>query len=120
MKLKKRIKSALAAFLKDELLEHIGYRHNHPSLPIGSSMMIKQIPFETMCMEREIDISRLKSGFHMREMQDDYEYILKETKERFASDIMEHIHVETRNLTNDEFYGRRSIVLTLRVQSKQD
>jgi hypothetical protein len=34
--------------------------------------------------------------------------------------VNNHIHVETRKLTDDEYWGRRSIVLTLRVQSKQD
>jgi len=118
-KIKNRVKRALAGFLREELLEYIGYRHNHSALPIGPSMTIKQLPFETICMEQEIDISGLTSGFHMREIQDGYEDILHRTKQRFANEIMDHIHVETRNLTNEQFYGRRSIVLSLRVQAKQ-
>jgi len=35
MSLKKRIKRCLAAFLKDELLEFVGYERNMGQCPIG-------------------------------------------------------------------------------------
>lgn len=117
MKLKTRIKRALAGLLREELLEYIGYNHNIPYMSLNDRFQVETLPFETFVMESEINLSnQSRIGY------DQAHYIEKQIndcKEKFARKVMEHIHVDTQNLTDHEHYMRRSVKLTLRVQSKQ-
>lgn len=114
MKLKKRIKKALASFLQDELLEHMGYNHKIHAQSLNDRFIIEQVPFETIVMEQEVDINP-GSGF---EHQMRLEQAIDKSKRYFAEEVIKHIHVECQDLLRPEYMMRRSIKLTLKIQSK--
>ena len=112
----KRIKRALAAFLRDELLEYIGYNHNIPYMTLDQRFVMKEVAFDVAIMEKVIKIS---DGLNQRApyfLEDQIEVCKKE----FTRNIMEHIHVDATDLINGEYYNGRSIKLILRVQKKQN
>ena len=112
----KRIKRALAAFLRDELLEHIGYSHNIPYMTLDQRFVMKEVKFDVAIMEKVIQISD-----HMnQQIPHFFEDQLEVCKKEFARNVMDHIHVDTTNLTNEESYMTRSVKLILRVQEKQN
>lgn len=116
-KLKQKIKRALAGFLKDELLDYIGYNHKIPLMSLNDRFVIDQIPFETLVMELEIPI---EADFRNRlNPNDSLEHLIISAKEKFARQVMEHIHVEAQNLTSNDYYMRRSVKFMLRVQKKR-
>ena len=51
MKLKTRIKRALAGFLREELLQYIGYNHKIPYMSLNDRFNVDNLSFETMVME---------------------------------------------------------------------
>ena len=109
----KRIKRALAAFLKDELLEFIGYRHDIPTFLSGSAI-IKNYECDVVKMERVIDINTdFATNFHQREIQDSFELKIEETKKEFARELLKYMHVETKQLVNPSHWDRRSIRLEI-------
>lgn len=114
-KLKKRIKRSLASFLKDELLEFIGYDDRKRIYSPEPSFRVNQVDFETLCCEARLEIN---SGRFMDERVR-YEENLKRIKEDFMDQIMDHIHVESFELTNPQFSYQRVVRMTLRVQKKQ-
>lgn len=107
----KRIKRALAGFLRDELLEYIGYKHNWAS---RHEVMVAQVPFEVLRMERTIPVNFM---YDMPTVS--FEQLLDQAKKEFAREVMENIKVDTRELTSDRFFNQRSITLSLMVQKKQ-
>jgi hypothetical protein len=113
MKLKKRIKSALAAFLREELLEYIGYRHELPYSALNNSFRVENIEFDTMVMEHVINLHG---------MDDEPMYIEREIdrcRRQFANEVLQHIHVDAQDLVSPEFAMRRMVRFTLRVQRKK-
>ena len=114
MKLKTRIKRALAAFLREELLEYIGYNHNIPYMPIGERFYVEHLPFETVVMERILPIDQ-----ELQRMPYGLEELIHKCKEDFARQVVEHIHVDAQQLLNDRDFGRRSVRFVLRVQGKR-
>lgn len=117
MKLKTRIKRALAGFLREELLEYIGYNHNIPYMGIGDRFNVENLPFETMVMEVEIPIEMdNRMGY---EDPTRLEKHIEDCKRMFSDRIMEHIHVEAQDLTSREHFMRRSVRFVLRVQGKK-
>lgn len=117
--LKQKIKRALAGFLRDELLEYIGYNHKIPFMSLNDRFMINELPFETMVMECEVPIYE-KQYRNSWEDEQIFEQQIEEAKKKFCSQMMSHIHVDARNLTSREHYMRRSIKLVLRIQGKQN
>ena len=112
----KRIKRALAAFLRDELLEYIGYNHNIPYMTLDQRFVMKEVAFDVAIMEKIITIS----DHTIHEIPNFFEDQIEECKKEFARNIMDHIHVDTTNLINEENYMNRSVKLILRVQEKKD
>ena len=117
MKLKTRIKRALAGFLRDELLEYIGYNHKIPYMGLGDRFYVQNIPFETIVMEVEIPIEM--GGRMGYEDPARLEKHIEDCKKRFAEQVMEHIHVEAQDLTTREHFKKRSVRFVLRVQRKK-
>ena len=117
MKLKNRIKRALAAFLQDELLEIIGYRHDTPYHRLATMNFGETLPFETVTMEKTIALNTRESVGIPFEFQ--YEEYLQELKEKFAKEVVKHIHVKTFELTDPTYVMKRAIILELRVQTKR-
>jgi len=117
MKLKTRIKRALAGFLREELLEYIGYNHKIPYMSLNDRFNVENLPFETMVMEVEIPIEM--DGRMGYKDPTRLEKHIEECKRRFADQIMEHIHVDAQNLTTREHFMRRSVKFVLRVQGKK-
>lgn len=116
--LKQKIKCALAGLLRDELLEYIGYNHKIPFMSLNDRFMINELPFETMIMEQEIQLSP-NLDLHRNNHFDLLEIEIQSAKERFAREVLNHIHVDAQNLTTHEHYMRRSVRFVLRVQSKK-
>lgn len=112
-KLAKRFKRALASFLKDELMEHIGYNHNIHFRSLNDRFNVENIPFETMIMEVVIPIESNHSQMFTLEER------IEDCKKQFAIQIMDHIHVDAQNLTNNDKFMRRSVRFSLRVQCKK-
>lgn len=117
MKLKTRIKRALAGFLREELLEYIGYNHKIPYMSLNDRFNVENLPFETMVMEVEIPIEM--DGRMGYEDPTRLEKHIEDCKRRFAEQVMEHIHVDAQNLTTREHFMRRSVRFVLRVQGKK-
>lgn len=116
--LKQKFKRALAAFLRDEILEYIGYNHKIPLTSLNDRFTIDNIPFDTMVMEVEVPI--YEGGIYdSRENEMMLERQIEEAKKKFTSQMMDHIHVDAQNLTSREHYMRRSIKLVLRIQGKK-
>ena len=111
MKFKNRIKRALAGFLRDELLEFIGYDRNLYPSHSGPPFMIQTIEFDTIISEKVININRGHMGF-----DDNYEKDLEHCKRELLHQAEKCIHVETYELTSPEFSHARSIRLILRIQ----
>ncbi|NJB83638.1 hypothetical protein [Wenyingzhuangia aestuarii] len=114
-KIKKRIKRALAAFLREELMEYIGYNHRIPYMSLNDRFKVDNLKFETVVMEQDISID-----IDNRELQRDplrLERQIEDCKRQFADEVLKHIHVDTQNLTNRERYMRRSVRFVLRVQA---
>lgn len=112
--IKRKIKRALAAFLKEELLEYIGYNHEIPLTSIPDRFMINEIPFDSVVMEQviPIEIDRMRMEGDARP----FEEHIRRAKERFAKEVMKQIYVDAQNLTTDDNYMRRSVKFILRVQ----
>ncbi len=104
----KRIKRALAGFLKDELLEFIEYDRNLYPIHADTPFMIQDIEFDTIISEKVIDMSYFEEGT--------YEINLDRCKKELLREAEKCIHVETYNLTSPEFSHARSIRLILRIQ----
>lgn len=109
-KLKQKLKRVLAAFLREELLEYIGYNHKIPFMSLKNRFEINNLPFETLIMEVELPI-----GDNPYELEN----AIRKAKEDFANTVMNHIHVDARNLTNDKFYMKRFVTLKLNVQVRE-
>jgi len=118
-KLKQKIKRALAGFLRDELLEYIGYNHKIPFMSLNDRFMVNELPFETMIMEVEVPLFENIGTDLAFESCMRFESAIENAKKKFANQIMDHIHVETNNLTSHEQYMRRSVRFVLRVQGKK-
>jgi hypothetical protein len=116
--LKQKIKRALAGFLRDELLEYIGYNHKIPFMSLNDRFIVNELPFETMVMEVQVPLFDERS-YNPIESQQMFEKQIEDAKRKFASQMMDHIHVDARDLTSREHYMRRSIKLVLRVQGKK-
>lgn len=117
MKLKTRIKRALAGFLREELLDYIGYNHKIPYMTLNDRFNVQNIDFETMVMEVEIPIDLYdRMGY-----EDSIRLVkhIENCKKRFADQVIEHIHVEAQNLTTRKYFMRRSVRFVLRVQMKK-
>jgi len=114
MKLKTRIKRALAAFLREELLEYIGYKHNSP-LHSTSSFVVEDIPFDTLTMEKTINLAGMNDERGQYMLEDE----IQRAKKVFAHQVMDHIHVDARELLHPEYRYQKFITLKLRVQRKQ-
>lgn len=114
MKLKTRIKRALAGFLREELLEYIGYNHKIPYMSLNDRFNVQNIPFDTIVMETEIPLSMDMGSMHQNPMA--LETYIEDCKKQFANKVLEHIHVEAQNLTTHEHFMRRSVRFVLRVQ----
>jgi hypothetical protein len=114
MKIKTRIKRALAAFLREELNEYIGYNHTIPYMSLDNRFKVEHVEFETVVMEHVISINPQRND-------DPYiiETLIKRAKDDFANRVLDHIHVDAQNLTTPEDFMKRSIKFTLRVQSKK-
>lgn len=114
-KIKIKIKRGLAGFLKEELLEFIGYDHTFRFQSLNDRFCIDKVEFETVFLEQRIGL------FDGRGMDDqvEFERHIEKIKESFCREIMDHIHVDVDNLTNPEFAFQRSITLKLRIQKKQ-
>lgn len=114
MKLKKRIKKALAGFLMEELLEWIGYHHNRP-LSSNVPFQIENVPFETVRMEKVIDLTGLNNDYASHLLREQIDH----AKKVFAEKVMDNIVVDTRNLINPEYRNVTSVTLSLTVQKKR-
>lgn len=114
MKLKKRIKKALAGFLMEELLEWIGYRHNQP-LTSTIPFHIENVTVETVRMEKVIDLAGLNNDYASRLLREQIDH----AKKVFAEKVMDHIVVDTRNLINPQYGNAMSVTLSLTVQKKK-
>lgn len=122
MKIKTRIKRALAAFLRDELLDYIQYRHTKPYGPTGGPDVVAAVPFETVTMAAVLKLPNVhpRTDRAMGRVIDFYDE-LSDIKRQFAAEVMDHVHVDARELVSHRHYGPlRSVTLTLRVQRKQD
>jgi len=115
-KLKLRIKRTLAAFLKDELLDYIGYNHKIPQMSLGDRFHVDDLEFETVVMEEIIDIDygRNPNFLHGDPMQ--MEEHIEKCKRRFADKVVNSIHVDAQNLASREHFRQRSVRFILRVQ----
>ena len=114
-KIKTRIKRALAAFLREELLEYIGYNHRIPFMSTRERFNVENLPFETVVMECEIPISPNNEDDRF-----ELERSIQSAKEAFTRRVIEHIHVDAQNLTSSKHFMRRSVRLVLRVQGKRN
>lgn len=117
MKLKTRIKQALAGFLREELLEYIGYNHKIPYMSLNDRFNVENLNFETIVMEAEIPIEM--DGRMGNEDSIRFEKYIEDCKRSFADKVIKHIHVDAQNLTTREHFMRRSVRFVLRVQGKK-
>lgn len=107
--MKKRIKRALASFLKDELLEFIGYEKTIPINSISETYVVEHIEFETIQLQEVVDLNAIQYPM-------EFEDIMERIKESFFEKVVEAIHVDTKELTHGHFSNAKSIRMTLRVQ----
>ena len=118
-KLKQKIKRALAGFLREELLEYIGYNHKIPFMSLNDRFMVNELPFETMVMEIQVPLFENIGTDLAFESSMRFEKAIEDAKKKFSNQIMDHIHVDARDLTTREHYMVRSVKFVLRVQGKQ-
>lgn len=108
-KLKIRIKRALAAFLRDELLEYIGYqeKRGYRIEPV----VINQVDMECVTLEHVIDLRYTKF---------DLDFMIEKAKKQFADKIIEHTEVNAQNLVHHHFSpDYKKITLRLIFQKKR-
>ncbi len=118
MSLKRRIKRCLAAFLKDELLEFVGYERNRGPMSLYNDYKVEHVPFETIVMEQMVSLKEPgPNNYDSNRLT--LERQIAMCKKEFCSKVMEHIHVDAQTLINQEDFYARSVKLTLRVQSKK-
>ena len=116
-KLKTKIKRTLAHFCREELLDYLGHKHTWG--PVSSPNVVLA-DMELQQMEVALQIGTIGGhNPHMDPRMNDYETQLHEAKRQFAEFIMQHIDVETRELTSREHFGRRSVYLSLYVRKKR-
>ena len=110
MSIKKRIKRALAAFLKDELEEY----RPIPFTSLNDRVRIEQYDFETLVMEEIIPIKPTYETIG----GDPYtlERHISLCKEKFAKEVMKYIQVDAQNLTDSRSIMDRRVRFILRVQ----
>jgi len=100
-KLKKRIKRALAAFLKDELLEIVKYSYPHPSFPVSNEVHLHP---ETFRIEYKITVTD----------ESEFEYALQQAKDKIAQHIIQdHLVVDTRELMDPQYAYCRSVEISV-------
>jgi len=114
MNIKKRIKRALAAFLREELLEYIGYNHEIPYMNLQDRYVINQVPFETVVMESKLSIDDY--GHNQLRIEEQ----ISRMKQEFADKVLENIHVDANDLTNHKHYRQRYVTFRLMVQKKKE
>lgn len=107
-----RIKRALAGFLRDELLDHIGYKHNVP-FHAKERFSNSNGTFKTFELERIISLD-MESIYP----PDDYrlENAITEVRDEFAQELLQYIHVDAQNLTTQEYYMRRSVRFSITIK----
>lgn len=119
----KRIKRALAAFLREELLEYVGYNHNIPLMPLKDRFMVKNVEFDTLAMERIIPVDQNHypfDDFLPGQMHSSFEEEVQKCKQDFAQEVLKHIHVDAQELADDNFFKNRSVKFILRVQAVKE
>lgn len=107
-KLKQRIKRALAGFLKDELLDYIGYKEDRPQM-ITKENVFFRMEAELMRMDFSIDIHDVKHFDQQRA----YEEAIDSAKKKMFDEVYKNIIVDSRNMTSPEYAWRREISLAL-------
>jgi hypothetical protein len=120
MRIIKRLKRALAGFLKDELQEYTN-PFGVDFEPMNQKVIIDEIGFDTYTMERIIDVDREYYSIRGLSLDDKgpLSFQIDRVKAMFADKVVEHTHVDFKELTNPAFIGKAAIRLTLRVQAKQ-
>lgn len=110
-KLKLRFKRALAAFLRDELLEYIGYneRSGYNIEPIR----VNHVDFEVVQLEGVINCFDLES--RRVHLEAEIEHI----KHKFTKEVMRHIEVDAQDLVYPHIYpGAKKITLRLMIKKR--
>ncbi len=102
-KYSKKFRRALAALLRDELLEYIGYNHSLPLSRYNEPYIIQNAPLDILRLERVIDFSDPVK----------YEYDLEKTKREFAEIVNRNITIESESLTSNEDFRRRKVKMML-------
>lgn len=115
-KIKKRIKRALAGFLRDELLDYIGYNHKIPQMSLGDRFQVESYDFETIVMEQIIEIDNNRNSNFLAGDPMQMEDNIEKCKREFANEVVKHIYVDAQNLTSREHFMQRSVRFVLRVQ----
>lgn len=115
----KRVKRALAGFLKDELLDYVSVNAQLKTPFLAEPVVVlDNTEFETIVMEQLIDINPGSTPSGMN----DPLYLdrrIEQAKHQFAQEVVEHIHVEAQDLTKQGMWGKKHIRLVLRVQKKK-
>lgn len=114
---KKRFKRALASFLREELLEYIGYNHKISFMSLKDRFEVDNQSFETVIMEDLIEFQNSLRSDDIDRFA--LEQDILQAKQDFANRVMEHIHVDAQNLVSDRHFHQRSVRLILRVQTKK-
>lgn len=118
--IKKKLKRAIAAFFREELLEYVEYNHNIPLMPLpGRFGFGDKIEFEALIFEQVIPIQQGYQNFNIDSDPYEMETNIRRCKEKFARDLMDHIYVDAQDLIKDENFGRRSIRLSLVIQKRK-
>lgn len=109
----KRIKRAIAGFLREELREYTDYSQLQLG-PLHQQVILDEIKFDTYKMESIIDID---TPYYPADSYDGpVSYQIDVAKRKMAAELMDHIHVDTRELTDPVHIGKAAIRLTLRIQ----
>lgn len=107
--IKKRLKRALANFLKDELLEIASYN----TLPPYPSIIQNVGEFGVVQAVYDIDLPM--NNRYQPEV--DYEKNLEEAKQKMWHSIQSCIEVEATQLLHPEYYNRRRVRLSIMVKN---
>ena len=105
--LKKRLKSAIFAFFKDEILKSVG----HTGTVIQTQIVSKELKFTEIKAEillDDRDVQRFSKPLSMI-----YEHSLEEAKRKLFNESLKFIHVDEKSVMDRGIYPHRAIRVSL-------
>ena len=115
MTLKHRIRKALFAFFKEEILEAVGSKDSLIFQPGAEIVRVdnKRVDFQELTFELGFDDDRISERYGPQSVEMVLEKQLEKAKKDMFEEVLRYIHTDSQQLFERGLYGRRRIRLSL-------